>query len=97
MRKNNYTNSEYVKTNRYAFSLRALKKDRTVPAAPPQPASQEQLLEMIDGERPIPPGSSEMDEIERAQNGEIILENLWTPGETFTTEEWQKNLDNSID
>jgi hypothetical protein len=97
MRKNKYTNSDYVKKNRYAFSLGNLRRDRTTTPAPSRPASQEELLEMIAGDRPIPPGSSEMDEIERAQQGEIILENLWTPGETFTAEEWQKNLDDSGD
>lgn len=83
--------------NRYAFSLNELRKDRTPDVAPQRYVSQEEFLEMVAGTRQPEPGSQEARDIQRAENGEIMLDNLWTPGDTFTTDEWQKNLDDVSD
>jgi len=83
--------------HRYHFSLSELKRDRSSAPSFQQPVSQDRFLDMMKGDTPITPGSQEETDINQAKNGEVILDNIWTPGDTYTTEEWRKNLDDSLD
>jgi len=86
-----------LQPHRYHFSLSKLKRDRSPSPSFQQPASQDKLLEIMKGDIPLAPGSQEEKDLEQAKNGEVILDGIWTPGDTFTTQDWRKNLDETAD
>jgi hypothetical protein len=77
---------------RYTFDPKTIQKDRTASPVAQNPPSYDDMLKMMQGEMQIPNGSNTQTDLEAASTGETLLDNLWTPGDSYTDEQWRNDL-----